>query len=346
MRAPTLKDVARKAGVGVVTVSSVINGASTPTRVSDATRQRIIQAAAELRYHPNAMARGLRRRRVHIMGVLFDTHSPFVISNNPHASGVLEGILTTGREAGYNCLVFTTEWQNAEVSATLFRDQLTDGILVIAPRVGSDTVEGLATLDIPLVVVSAEARVKDVPWVDVDNALGARLAAEHLASLGHTRIAYLAGHETQWSVRERHAAFWSRLAEFGIEERPEYRRVGTFSLSGSYKSAQYLLELPEPPTAIFATNDALAMAAMDAARVMGVSIPEELSIVGFDDVPMAVHVRPQLTTLRHPIREVGCIAIQLLLNRINGESIENPGVRLPPELIVRGSTGIAKSAVS
>jgi LacI family transcriptional regulator len=346
MRAPTLKDVAQRAGVGVVTVSSVINGASTPTRVSPSTRQRIIQAAAELRYHPNAMARGLRNRRVHTIGVLFDTFSPFAITHNPHAGGILEGILTTGRETGYNCLVFTAEWQNAEVSAATFRDKLTDGILIVAPRVGSDTVEGLNALGIPTVVISTESRVAGVPWVDVDNAQGARLAAEHLAKLGHTRIAHLRGDERQWSVRERSEAFWARLAEFGIAERPEYVLPGTFSVGISYKSARHLLESPEPPTAIFATNDLLAMAALDAARDTGVGVPDELSIVGFDDVPTAVYVRPQLTTVRHPFGEVGSAAVHLLISRLNGEACPEEGIRLPLELIVRGSTGTAKPAVA
>ncbi|GAB4462033.1 MAG: LacI family DNA-binding transcriptional regulator [Armatimonadaceae bacterium] len=355
MRAPTLKDVAHKAGVGVVTASTVLNGASTQTRVSQATRQRILDAAAELRYHPNAMARGLRRRQTQTLGVLFDNPTPFTLQTNPHTSAIMEGILTTGREKGYNVLIFTPEWESAKSSAPLFRDHSTDGIIVIAPRRHSDTVSGLCDLGIPVVVASAPAELPGVPWVDVDNVRGAQLVADHLADLGHRRVAYLPGDESQYSVGERREALFERLLGRGILECADYCVPGTFSSSQLTANIELLLKLPNRPTAVFATNDNMAIALLRIAREHGIKVPEQLSVVGFDDVPLARYVTPQLTSVRHPIAEVGRWAAETLIRKLNTpvrkvvhdvneeevEASEVQGMRLMPELVVRGTTAPA-----
>jgi LacI family transcriptional regulator len=337
MRAPTLKDVARQEGVGIATVST-INGGSSATRVSAATRQRILEVAAELRYHPNAMARGLRNRKSRTVGVLYDSEGPFLITHNPHASAVMEGILTTGREAGYNVLTFTSRWQDAATSAPLFRDQMTDGILVVAPRRGSDVVRGLASLGIPVVTVSGPSGEAEIPWVDVDHAQGAALAADHLVSLGHTRIAYLAGDPSIWASHRRGEAFWRRLAVHGVRYRPEYAVTGAFNLHETQEIMRGFLALPERPTAVFAMNDQMAMCVMAAAREVGLRVPEDLSVVGFDDIPLCEYLVPRLTTVQHPMVEVGQVGMKLLLQRLDGTVPEDAGREVPAALVARDST--------
>lgn len=344
MRAPTLKDVARKAGVGIATASTVLNGGSTATRVSNATRQRILDVAAELRYHPNAMARGLRNRRTRTVGVLFESEGPFFITNNPHASAVMEGVLTTGREAGYNVLTFTSQWRDAETSAAPFRDQMTDGILVIAPRRHSDVVRGLTDLGIPVVVVSSPSGDAEVPWVDVDHAQGAALVADHLAELGHRRIAYMSADERVWATFLRGEAFWRRLAALGVRFDAEYAVPPTFDLKLAQENARQLLRHSKPPTAIFAMNDQLAMCALAAAREEGVSVPEQLSVVGFDNIPLSQYVVPGLTTVHHPMVDVGRTAMKMLLQWLEGTKPEPSGIHLPASLVLRGSTAHAPTA--
>jgi LacI family transcriptional regulator len=346
VRAPTLKDVAQRAGVGVVTASCVLNGAAkTGTRVSEETRRRILAAAAEVQYHPNAHARGLRRSRAHTLGVLFPTTEPAIVSN-PYASGVLAGIVAECAARGYGIHLFTQPWEGAEKSARTFRDQRTDGVLVIAPAVGSDIAAGLEGLSLPTVVVSSPSGSASVPYVDVDNAAGARLAARHLLALGHRRIAHQFGDPTQASVAERRAAFLAELAAAGIAPPAEHLAGGSFDRDECFRIAGRLLSLPEPPTAVFATNDDIALDLVAAARSRGLRVPEDLSVVGFDDYPAARLVSPALTTVRHPLWEVGASAVRLLLERVEGEADTPPSsgpLLLAPELVVRASTAPVSS---
>ena len=178
-----------------------------------------------------------------------------------------------------------------------------------------------------------------VPFVDVDNAAGARLAAEHLLALGHTRIAYLRGGPSQYSVAERGDAFAETLANAGVSIPPEYDLPGDFEEPGRTENARRLLTLPNRPTAIFATNDNIALAALRVARSLGIRVPDELSLIGFDDYPLAEHATPPLTTIHHPLAQISALAVQLLIQRIEGEPIRETAHYFPPHLILRASTG-------
>ena len=331
----TIRDVARASGVSVTTVSVVLN--DSPRPVNPETRRRVIATARQLNYHPNAIARGLVRRRTNSLGVLFNDIDPALVTNS-YAAGVLEGIFREGARREYDIHLFTALWVSAEVSAARIRAQRTDGTLLIAPPIGSDMAAGLAEVGHPVVVVSAPCDVPGVPFVDVDNAAGARIAAEHLLSLGHTRIAHLMGGLTQHSVHERHAAFKATLESAGVSLPPEYAPPGDFEEPRRTENARRLLTLPERPTAIFATNDNLAVAAVRVARELEISVPEELSIVGFDDYPVAEYSTPQITTIRHPLAEISARAVQLLIQRIEEEPVNETAHYFTPELIVRAST--------
>jgi LacI family transcriptional regulator len=331
----TIRDVARASGVSVTTVSVVLN--DSPRPVHPETRQRVIAAARRLNYHPNAIARGLVRRRMNSIGVLFMSIEPQIVTN-PYASGVLSGIFWEGAQQNYDIHLFTTPWEGAEISAARIRAQRTDGTLVVAPPVGSDVAAGLAGVGHPVVVLSAPTDVPGVPYVDVDNEAGARLAAEHLLSLGHTRIAHLMGAEEQYSVFQRRDAFRCALKHAGVSLPREYVPHGSYNRGKAYESVVRLLRLPKPPTALFTTNDQLAITALRAARDLGVSVPAQLSVIGFDDYPIADMTVPALTTIHHPLDKVGTLGTELLIRRIEGQAIEEMAHLFAPALVVRGTT--------
>ncbi len=337
-KAPTLSDIAECAGVSLYTVSSVLNGSRSNTRVSPATRARILEAAAQLKYHPNAMARALVRRRMHTIGILFGVVDAEGVVTNPYAAGVLQGTLAAAAEAGYCVTIFTEPWRGEPGTATRYRDGRTDGILVVAPPVNSPIVPELASLGLSLTVISYPVENCGVPSVDVDNYAGGRLATEHLLQLGHTRIAHLTGNPDMLSVPARREAYCAALQSAGIAIRPEYLVATRYDGQTVDAAVRALMALPEPPTALFAGNDTIAIAAMQTAQKMGIAIPDELSLVGFDDVPAASLVTPPLTSVHQPLQEISATATRLLIAQIEGETVEPSQRLIAPRLVLRGST--------
>lgn len=325
----TIRDVAKESGVSVATVSYVLNNGPRPVR--EQTRDRVLDVMRRLDYHPNAMARGLVRRRLHTLGVLFGNPHLATFAD-PYGAGVLQGVLSAALELRYNVTLFTLPWQDARRSAALFHDRRTDGVLVLAPRSDSDMVSGLAALKLPVVVISAASDVEGVPFVDVDNAAGARLATEHLLKLGHTRIAHVTGEAHHFSAAARRDAFCAVLREAGVALPDEYLVTGSYGLGESHEAIRRLLLLPEPPTALFAGNDYIALTAFTVARDLGIAVPEQLSIIGFDDIPSAALVTPPLTTVRQPLARIGNLATRLLVHCVEettppgglGEHLEEP----------------------
>jgi DNA-binding LacI/PurR family transcriptional regulator len=332
---PTIIDVARESGVSVATVSYVLNDGPRPVR--PATRQRVLDAVRRLGYHPNAMARGLVRRRMDTLGVLFGAIEPGIVTN-PYAVGVLAGVFLTAAETGQSITLFTQPWVSAEESTAPFRDRRTDGVLMIAPLTDSDMLPAVAGLDVPLVVISPAVAADGIISVDVDNIEGARLATEHLLALGHRHIVHVTGNANQPSVPPRREGFLSAMAAAGIACAAENVVTSAYNSRIGYAAIRHLLTRSEAPTAIFAGNDVLALAALDAARDLGIAVPERLSIVGFDDIPAASLVTPPLTTVRQPLTEIGRQATRFLVARVNGEPVPARAHLEEPALVVRGST--------
>ncbi|MCE7700249.1 MAG: LacI family transcriptional regulator, partial [Methanobacterium paludis] len=210
----TIRDVARRSGVSVATVSYVLNNGPRPVRPE--TRQRVLDAMRELDYHPNAMARGLARRKMNTLGVLLPMVETTIVTN-PYASGILRGILQAAAGAGYNVTLFTERWRSARESLGVFRDRRTDGLLLVAPPMDSDMLPALAGLDMPLAVISAPAGWSQTLSVDVDNMGGALQATEYLIALGHRRIAHITGHTNLASVPPRVEGYRRALCAAGIE---------------------------------------------------------------------------------------------------------------------------------
>ena len=336
---PTIKDVAQACGVSEATVSYVINGKRV---LKPDTRTRVFQAMREMNYHPSAMARGLSGKKVHTLGVLFPVIESVGFVTNPYATGLLHGVFWEAQREGFNVTLFTSKWENAEVSASALRDGRTDGVLVIAPRIDSDVLPGLASLGVPVVGISAP-RHAGVAVVDVDDEAGLRLATQHLTDLGHRRIAYLTGNDDLASYAPRRASFLATMAAAQIEIEPAWMQTSHFDGSLAAEQTGALLRQAQPPTAIIAGNDSIALAVIAAARSAGVRVPQELSVVGFDDVPAATLVTPGLTTVHQPLVEIGEKATALLVERMRHpfSATDEEVHLLAPRLVVRGSTAPA-----
>lgn len=350
-RRVTLSDVAREAGVSPVAVSVVLNGSKTGTRVSEASRERIISVARRLRYSPNEAARSLVRGKSKILGVVLgnlrplsaETHDP----GNEYTLFVIEGITAAAGERGYHLFVFTNPWrENAETLETL-RDRRSDGLILLAPPSDSGIPAELCDVGVRFVSVATPAEGMSVSSVDVDNVQGTRLALEHLLGLGHRRIAHVIGPPSAAGPRVRFDTYRALLAEAGIPYRPEYAVSGHDPDGNSSQQVRdtlrRLLSLPERPTAVFACDDTRALMTLQEAAHLGISVPDQLSVVGYDDRPIAPVMSPPLTTIRQPMARIGYTAANLLIDELEAEEAgaEPPApkrVMLPVELVVRHST--------
>jgi LacI family transcriptional regulator len=340
--AATLADVALRAGVSKAAVSVVMSGSQTTTiRVSDTTRERIMEAVRALKFQPNALAQGLNGVRIKSIGLSFATGRQRYIVTGHYSATLLQGILDATFEAGYNTNIFQRPWLGAVESAAGFRSQGIDGFLIMAPLAGSDMVAGLSALGIPLVVVSGSSETHNAPSVDVDNGHGVRLALEHLIGLGHMRIAHLTlgGDVLSFDSAIRKQTFLETMAAAGLPVPARYLIQAEYSYTDEAAEAvRALMALPEPPTALFTTNDSLARRVIEALTSLGVRVPEQFSVVGFDDNPEAAKPEPPLTTVRQPLLEMGAAATRLLISLIESEDVRTDTHWFMPELIVRGTT--------
>jgi DNA-binding LacI/PurR family transcriptional regulator len=337
-KAASLQDVASRAKIGLSTASTVLNGARSNTRVSEATRQRIFEAARELRYHPNAVARALAGRPTKTLGVLFALRRPTSGGRNAFASAVIEGIVDGAALDGYNTTLFADPWKDITSSIGPLRDGRIDGVIVIGATEDSDVLSTLSDFSIPAVSLSATIADSTIPVVDVDNEVGARLATEHLINMGHRRIAHLPGDSRLSNATVRRSAYSASLENAGIAYRPDYVPAGTYEESSGFTRTLALLDLPEPPTAIFAGSDDLAIAAIQAVRSRSLRVPSDVSIVGFDDIPMSKYFDPPLTTVQQRLSDIGIAASRLLIRILSGEGIPEGSLLFEPTLIVRNST--------
>ncbi len=334
---PTIKDIARECNVSTATVSYVINGKNT---LLPETRERVLRKMREMNYHPSAVARGLTNKRMNTLGILFDSVGAEIAVWHPYTSGILQGVVAAAAEAGHNVTILTEPWRTAERSLPKLRDQRTDGLLIVAPPSDTDLLPGLASAGLKAVTISADSGPFGIPSVDVDNAVGVRLAVEHLRALGHRRIAFLGGQTNMYSAAVRQAAFESALEAEGLPLPSEHLVATSYD---DYQAAQVqaraLLSQPDPPTAVVCGNDQIALAALDAAATLGIAVPTQLSVVGFDDIPDAA--RMGLSTVRQPLGEVGQTAARMLLRLLAGELVPAKCVLVAPGLVIRKSTAEA-----
>jgi DNA-binding LacI/PurR family transcriptional regulator len=328
-RKAVMADVAKLAGVSHQTVSRVLNGAD---HVRPQTRDRVLDAMQMLEYQPNPAARALVTGRSRTLGVVsFDTtlYGP---------ASTLLGIERAAHEHGYFVsIVSMTSLDRASMTSAIERlhRQGVDGILVIAPLV--EAIQALPSLPAMVPVVALEAGPEQLfPVVDVDQVAGARAATHHLLELGHATVHHIAGPTTFLESRQREQAWRDTLNAAGaMASRP---LVGDWSARSGYELGRTLLQVATP-TAVFVANDQMALGLVRALHESGMQIPQDVSVVGFDDIPEAEFFTPPLTTIRQDFAEVGQRALHLVLERIADPAATSRRVTVQPELVLRGSTG-------
>ena len=334
-RRATINDIARIAEVSKKTVSRVINNSPF---VRGETRERVEAVIKELGFTPDPQARGLAFRRSFLVGMIYDNPSPNYVVN------IQQGILDAVRGSGLELVVHPCNRQSetfmADVSGFVVRQKLFG--VVMPPSVSEDerVIALLREAECPYVRIASVALDEPEHMIVTHDRRGAAEAARHLAGLGHRRVAFISGPDTFRSSHERGAGFAEGLAEHGVMLDPAYVRRGAYTFESGVEAAADLLALPAPPTAIFAGNDEMAIGVMQAARNLGLDVPRQLSIVGFDDLPMASRVWPNLTTVRLPIRDMGRMAAEKLTATSRGldpAKLTQPEVS--PSLVVRESSG-------
>ncbi len=328
----TIKDVARLAGVSVATVSHVING----TRpVAPETAARVWKAIKELDYHPNAVARSLRTRTTHAIGVVVSDIT------NPFFATLVRGAEDAAIEAGYSIIVCNSDedLQKEDLYVNMLRRRRMDGLLIAPVRDGaSPAVQELAQSGIPFVFVDRKAKGIEADAVLSDNVQGAYLATTHLLERGHARIGIILGIKGATTTEERFHGYRLALEEHGLPIDHRLVVYGSYRAEGGQEALRALLSLPDPPTAVFSTNNLMTLGALRELRRRGVKVPEELAIVGFDELEWAELVEPPLTVVSQRPHEIGHRAIGLLLERLRDPDLKPREIRVPVDLKVRGTT--------
>ena len=327
----TIRDVAARAGVSTATVSKVINERY---GVAADTTARVRAVIDELGYEASIVAQSLRNRRTNVIGILVADLEPF-------STELLKGAADAIRGSGFELVVYSAGglagehvgWERRYL--TRLSGTLVDGAVLVTPTVVD------VVYDAPIVAVDPHTGPSSLPTVDSDNLRGARLATEHLIELGHHRIAMLTGRPDLQSARLRERGYREALAAAGLGVAEELVQPGEYEPEHSAGAARRLLTQPDRPTAIFAANDVSAIATIDVARELGLDVPGDLSVVGFDNIPESVLCSPPLTTVEQPIRRMGHEAIAMLIRLIRGERPEDTHVTLATELTVRQSTAAA-----
>ena len=332
--AVTIKDVARRSGVSKATVSRVLNNIPV---VKEDTRRAVLEATRALGYTPNALARGLMTKRTKTIAlVISDIRNPFF-------PAVARGVEDLMNNYNYNVMLCNTDGRPEKEAAyiELVLEKRVDGIIFTSVRTGASDLSRLQRRGLPFVLAGRTLPGIDADVVIVDSVLGGYQATTHLLKLGHARIGYVSGPAGVSASADRYKGYEQALRQNGLDPSPELTAEGDFTQEGGYSAASRLLSLKTPPTAIFCANDFMAIGALEAIHEKALKVPEDVAVVGFDDIPFAGLRSIQLTTVMHPKYDLGAIAARMLIERI-----ENPGagkptrqVILPPRLIVRRTCG-------
>ena len=331
----TIVDVAAEAGVSFGTVSRVINN---DIHVKPETRERVLLTMQRLNFVANRQARSLAGGKSHIIGMLVPDLGTGYIGE------IIRGVDAELSVSGYDLMLYTTHRAAAKEAgyvANLAQD-MADGLVLVLPRNPADYTGTLARRKFPFVLIDHQGTGEDCPAVGATNWQGAYNATDYLIRLGHKRIGFITGWLDLGAALDRMDGFRTALRTNHMPFEPELIYEGTFAQLDGYTGACRFLDLANPPTAIFASNDVMAMAAMDAVREKGLRVPEDISIIGFDDIPQASLVRPALTTIRQPLEQMGRIATQMLLEILQKPECTPKRIELPTELIIRDSTAKPK----
>ncbi|WP_027417610.1 LacI family DNA-binding transcriptional regulator [Aneurinibacillus terranovensis] len=326
---PTIYDVAREAEVSIATVSKVINNTG---RISDKTRKKVMDVMDRLGYRPSIVASALTGKRTYTIGLLIPDLA------NPFFAEIARSVENRGHELGFSIVLCSTDNDSNKEAKyiALLRQKSVDGIILAAGFNNDEILKQLVDEKFPIAVISQDIPSLAADSVTVDDYLGGYKVTEHLISLGHKRIAVFA--ENARSSKERIRGYRQALTDAGLDLDERFIYVCDSTIEGGKQQAREMLTITERPTAIFACNDLLAVGVMQAAREYGLTFPDDLSIIGFDNTILATSVNPPLTSVAQPIEEMGRQVMDLLVQRIEGATNMKRRVVLLPEMIYRGST--------
>ncbi|GAB4402771.1 MAG: substrate-binding domain-containing protein [Anaerolineales bacterium] len=332
----SIKDIARAAGVSHSTVSRAL--ADSPL-VREETRERIKQLAQEMGYSPHALARSLVTRRTQTVGVVVTTIA------DPFVSEIVRGLEETGQNHGYTIILCNSNAEPRRELAAVkaLREKRVDGIIVTASRIGDLYLPLLEDFGVPIVLINNQQTGKYVYSIGTDDLRGGQIATEHLLSLGHTRIAYIASPNNVNSSQARMEGYRAALEAAGIAFDPALVADGDGRPAAAMRATEHLLSRGVRPTAIFCYNDMTAIGTMRALRKAGIRVPDDISVVGYDDIPIVEYLDPPLTTIRQRKYDMGCMAMDMLLRLLNGAT-DVQDVTIEPTLVVRESTSAPRRA--
>lgn len=336
---PTLEEIARLAQVSRSTVSRVINN---DPNVSQKTRERVQQVIQQLNFQPNRAARRLAGGRTHILGLVMPT-SVHRLFTDPYFPLLIQGVTSVCNAQDYTLMLWLAEPEfEQQMIGQILQNSLIDGVIIASNVFDDPLVQALRSSPLPSIQIGRPRRQVETSYVDVDNRSAAQEAVSLLLRSGRRRVASIAGPDNMIAGVDRREGYLAALQEHGLQPEPELIAAGDFSEASGYEAAKRLL--PHRPDAIFAASDAMANGALRAIKEAGLKVPDDIALVGFDDMPFAALADPPLTTVRQPVTRTGMVAAETLIDLIEHPGSPTRRIILPTELVIRRSCGTRRAA--
>ncbi len=323
----TIKDVAKLAGVALSTASYAMSGDS---KVSAKTREKVLEAARQLNYQKNGFAMDLKRSRTNTIALILTDLS------GPYYSELIRSIQDVALSNSYDLIACSSMGGKDSTAVRFLLEKRVDGAIVLAHNITDEILQAAGSSRFPIVVMDRLIASEGLINVVVDGELGGYSATRYLIEKGHEHIAYISGPANSYDNALRYKGFQRAMQEAGLEEKTKWKLNGGFIREGGYKSTKMMLMQGELPSAVFYANDEMAVGGMKALEEGGISVPDDISVIGFDDIQLAEYIQPPLTTIRQPMYESGSLAGHLLFQMLNGDTV-NDFYKLKIELVERQS---------
>ncbi|MBY0163323.1 LacI family DNA-binding transcriptional regulator [Paenibacillus lautus] len=328
----TIKDVAKLAGVALSTASYALSGDS---RVSSKTRSKVLEAARQLNYRKNGFAMDLKRSRTKTIALILTDLS------GPYYSELIRSVQEVALTNGYDLIACSSMGGRDSTAVKFLREKRADGAIILAPNIRDEVLIETSGPQFPIVVMDRPLCSEFLVNVLVDGEQGGYTATRYLLENGHRHVAYISGSADSYDNHLRYQGYLRALAEAGLEEQSKWRLSGNFVREGGYNATKMMIMQGSLPTAVFYGNDEMAIGGLKAFEESGISVPDDVSVIGFDDIQLAEYVNPPLTTIRQPKSEAGSLAAHLLFQILGGESVKQ-SYMLTTEMMERASAGKSK----
>ncbi|WP_128895245.1 LacI family DNA-binding transcriptional regulator [Longirhabdus pacifica] len=324
---PTIKDVAKLAGVAVSTASYALNNSN---KVKEETKNKVMKAAEELNYQKNGLASDLKRTSTNTIALILSDLS------GPYYSELIKGVQDITRTHGFDLIACSSIGGSASTALKFLREKRVDGVIILAHNIKDETIQSSARQDFPIVVLDRSLDNEFVNEIEVDNVQGAFTATEYLIHKGHQEIAYISGPANSHDNELRLQGYKNALNHHQLPYRSKWKISGEFTREGGYKATKMLIAQNDLPEGIFYGNDEMAVGGLQALKENGITVPEDISVIGFDDIQLSEFVSPPLTTMKQPKYEAGALAVHLIFQLLSNEKVENY-YKLSTELVERES---------